>query len=41
MRPDGGVAFVVDVARLLRSAARPGAIGVPLETTAIRGPAEL
>jgi two-component system chemotaxis sensor kinase CheA len=41
MRPDGGVAFVVDVARLLRSAARPSAIGVPLETTAIRGPAEL
>jgi hypothetical protein len=28
MRPDGGVAFVVDVARLLRSAARQGtAIG--------------
>jgi two-component system chemotaxis sensor kinase CheA len=41
MRPDGGVAFVVDVARLLRSAARPSAISVPLETTAMRGPAEL
>jgi two-component system chemotaxis sensor kinase CheA len=41
MRPDGAVAFVIDVARLLRSAARPGALGVPLETTSIRGPAEL
>jgi two-component system chemotaxis sensor kinase CheA len=41
MRPDGGVAFVIDVARLLRSASRPGAIGVVPETTSIRGPAEL
>jgi two-component system, chemotaxis family, sensor kinase CheA len=41
MRPDGGVAFVIDVARLLRSAARPSAVGIPLESTSIRGPAEL
>lgn len=41
MRPDGGVAFVIDVARLLRSAARPAALGPPSETTLIRGPAEL
>jgi len=41
MRPDGGVAFVIDVARLLRSAARPTSLGAPSETTAIRGPAEL
>jgi two-component system chemotaxis sensor kinase CheA len=41
IRPDGGVAFVIDVARLLRSAARPGASGVLAETTSIRGPLEL
>jgi two-component system chemotaxis sensor kinase CheA len=41
LRPDGTVAFVIDVARLLRSAARPAAMGAALETTAIRGPAEL
>jgi two-component system chemotaxis sensor kinase CheA len=41
IRPDGGVAFVVDVPRLLRSFARPTAVGVLAETTAIRGPAEL
>ena len=41
IRPDGGVAFVIDVARLLRSAARPGAVGVLAETTSIRGPLEL
>jgi two-component system chemotaxis sensor kinase CheA len=41
MRPDGGVAFVIDVARLLRAAARPSVIGSPFETTAIRGAAEL
>jgi two-component system chemotaxis sensor kinase CheA len=41
IRPDGGVAFVIDVARLLRSVARPGAMVALPETTAIRGPAEL
>jgi two-component system chemotaxis sensor kinase CheA len=41
MRPDGTIAFVIDVARLLRSTTKPGAIGAALETTAIRGPAEL
>jgi two-component system chemotaxis sensor kinase CheA len=44
IRRDGGVAFVVDVARLLRSVARQGAVaavGVLSETTAIRGPGEV
>jgi len=41
MRADGGVAFVIDIARLLRAAARPSAVGAPPDTTAIRGPAEL
>jgi two-component system chemotaxis sensor kinase CheA len=41
LRSDGGVACVIDVARLLRSAAKPSVIGGDLETTAIRGPAEL
>ena len=41
MRADGGVAFVIDVARLLRSAARPSSMGFASETTLIRGPAEL
>jgi two-component system, chemotaxis family, sensor kinase CheA len=40
IRRDGGVAFVIDVARLLRSVARQGAVGVLSETTAIRGPGE-
>jgi two-component system chemotaxis sensor kinase CheA len=41
MRADGGVAFVIDVARLLRSAARPSSMGFASETTLIRGPAEI
>jgi two-component system chemotaxis sensor kinase CheA len=41
MRPDGGVAFVIDVARLLRSATRPSLMGSPFETTAVRGAPEL
>ena len=44
IRRDGGVAFVIDVARLLRTVARQGAApaaGVLSETTAIRGPGEL
>ena len=44
IRRDGGVAFVIDVARLLRSVARQGTapvVGVLSETTAIRGPGEL
>jgi two-component system, chemotaxis family, sensor kinase CheA len=44
IRRDGGVAFVIDVARLLRTVARQGAapvVGVLSETTAIRGPGEL
>jgi two-component system chemotaxis sensor kinase CheA len=41
MRADGGVAFVIDVARLLRSAARPSSMGFAPETTLIRGPAEI
>jgi two-component system chemotaxis sensor kinase CheA len=41
LRADGGVAFVIDVARLLRSIARPTAGVFVSETTAIRGPAEL
>ena len=44
IRRDGGVAFVIDVARLLRSVARQApaaAMGVLSETTAIRGPGEL
>jgi two-component system chemotaxis sensor kinase CheA len=42
IRRDGGVAFVIDVARLLRTVARQGApaVGVLSETTAIRGPGE-
>jgi len=44
LRADGAVAFVIDVARLLRSVARPGAgagpgAGFPSETTAITIPA--
>ena len=41
LRPDGGVAFVIDIARLLRSVARPSAVGVLAETTSIRGPADI
>jgi two-component system chemotaxis sensor kinase CheA len=41
MRADGGVAFVIDVARLLRSAARPSSMAFASETTLIRGPAEI
>jgi two-component system chemotaxis sensor kinase CheA len=41
MRPDGAVAFVIDVARLLRSVARPSTRGFASETTLIRGPAEI
>ena len=41
LRPDGGVAFVIDTARLLRSVARPSAVGVLAETTSIRGPADI
>jgi len=39
MRADGGVAFVIDVPRLLRPVAR--AVGMALEATSIRAPAEL
>jgi two-component system chemotaxis sensor kinase CheA len=41
LRADGGVAFVIDVARLLKSIARPSVGVFASETTAIRGPAEL
>jgi two-component system chemotaxis sensor kinase CheA len=41
MRPDGAVAFVIDVARLLRSVARPSTAGFVSETTLVRSPAEL
>jgi len=41
MRADGGVAFVIDVARLLRSSARPSSMGFASETTLVRGPAEI
>ena len=41
MRADGGVAFVIDVARLLRSVARPSAMGFVSETTLVRGPAQI
>jgi two-component system, chemotaxis family, sensor kinase CheA len=41
MRPDGAVAFVIDVARLLRSVARPSTMGFVSETTLVRGPAEI
>jgi two-component system, chemotaxis family, sensor kinase CheA len=41
IRRDGGVAFVIDVARLLRAMRRQGAAGVLSETTAIRGPGEI
>jgi len=41
MRPDGAVAFVIDVARLLRSVARPSTRGFVSETTLVRGPAEI
>jgi two-component system chemotaxis sensor kinase CheA len=41
LRADGGVAFVLDVARLLKSIARPSVGVFASETTAIRGPAEL
>ena len=44
IRRDGGVAFVIDVARLLRTVARQApaaAVGVLSETTSIRGPGEL
>ena len=39
LRADGGVAFVIDVPRLLRPVAR--AVGIALEATSIRAPAEL
>jgi two-component system chemotaxis sensor kinase CheA len=41
MRADGGVAFVIDIDRLLRSVSRPGVLGVLPETTAIRSAAEI
>jgi two-component system, chemotaxis family, sensor kinase CheA len=41
MRPDGGVAFVIDVARLLRSVARPSTVAFPSENTLARGSAEV
>jgi len=41
MRPDGAVAFVIDVARLLRSVARPSTMRFVSETTLVRGPAEI
>jgi two-component system chemotaxis sensor kinase CheA len=41
MRPDGGVAFVIDVARLLRAVARPSTVAFPSETTQARGSAEV
>jgi two-component system chemotaxis sensor kinase CheA len=41
MRPDGGVAFVIDVARLLRSVARPSTVAFPSENTLVRGSAEV
>jgi two-component system chemotaxis sensor kinase CheA len=42
LRADGAVAFVIDVARLLRSAVRTAtSTAFVSETTAIRGPAEL
>jgi two-component system, chemotaxis family, sensor kinase CheA len=42
LRPDGGVAFVIDIARLLRAAARPSAFGIfTPEATAVRGSAEI
>src|SRR5436190_3513937 len=37
IRADGGVAFVIDVARLLRSVVRPSAMGFASETTLVRG----
>jgi len=41
IRPDGGVAFVIDVARLLRSVARPSTVAFPSENTLVRGSAEV
>ena len=41
MRPDGAVAFVIDVPRLLRSVSRPSTMRFASETTLVRGPAEI
>jgi two-component system chemotaxis sensor kinase CheA len=41
MRADGAVAFVIDTARLLRSVARPSAVGVLAETTQVIVPAQV
>jgi len=41
MRPDGGVAFVIDIDRLLRSVSRPGALGVLPDTATVSSGAEI